>query len=143
MRQTTCSRNSAPRLLASDGLARANNPVGYAIRTAVNLGLEWRRRRDPAGDLPEAIETPQDGPIQLACNREEIERLLDAVRRLREPLRQVIVLRFIEDQRYEEIGAILGKTAQQVRGLAHKGIRALRNELDGLQNEVLSNAEQD
>ena len=132
------------RLLASDGLVRAESPVGYAVRTAVHLGLEWRRRRRGLGDeLLEVVEAPQDGPAQLAGRREEVEFLLDAVQRLREPLQQVIVLRFIEGQGYEEIGGILGKTAQQVRGLAHKGIRALRNDLSGLQDEVSPNARQD
>ncbi len=129
------------RLLASDGLARAQSPVGYAIRTAVHLGLEWRRRRRPPGDDSlQAVQAAHDGPLQLACRREEIERLLDAVQRLREPLRQVIVLRFIEGERYEEIGVVMGKTAQQVRGLAHKGIRTLRQELENLQDEALHNA---
>lgn len=118
----------AVRLMQADP-GRVRELAGYATRTAVHLGLDWRHRRArQANDLPD-VGDPRPTPDEQIEHRESLERLLDAVQRLREPLREIVVLRYIEDQSYEAIAAALGKTSQQVRGLAHKAIVALRTEL--------------
>jgi RNA polymerase sigma factor (sigma-70 family) len=115
------------RLIASETFAEAQIPVAFAVRSAVRLGLDWRKRkrRRPA-ELPEDLRSGEDEPSVQLSSREEIHRILDAVQGLREPLREILVLRYIEGEAYESIAAALGKSPHQVRGLAHKAIRQIR-----------------
>jgi RNA polymerase sigma factor (sigma-70 family) len=57
---------------------------------------------------------------------EELDRILDAMQRLSELSRRVVVLHYVERQDYAQIAQELGKTEHQVRGLCHKGLTKLR-----------------
>jgi RNA polymerase sigma factor (sigma-70 family) len=119
-------------LLVSETFAVAETPVAFALRAAVNLGLDWRRqKRRQADELPDCLCSAEAEPSIQLGNREELERILDAVQGLREPLREILVLRYIEGESYESIASALGKNRHQIRGLAHKGIREIRAQLDG------------
>jgi RNA polymerase sigma factor (sigma-70 family) len=122
------------KLHRSEGFAQAGNPQGYAYRAAVRLGLDWRRARtarpDPVAlkvDPPVAEESALERVIRL----EETEQVLDAVSQLEEPYRSACVMRWIQQMEYEAIGACLGKTPHQVRGLCHWALRQLRERLGG------------
>lgn len=55
--------------------------------------------------------------------------LYAAVSRLPAEQREVIVLRYVEGYRCEEVGLIMGKRSGAVRGIQHRAIRSLRRAL--------------
>ncbi len=117
------------RLSRSKGLERARDPYAYAWRAAANLAFEWRRRRkiklQPLGeDIRE--DEPTDQPLGKAIQDEQVQRVLEATSRLDELSRNVIVMRFIEQEPYEEIAARLGKDAAYLRSLCSKALARLR-----------------
>jgi len=120
------------RLWNSRAFDRAEDPFAYAYRTAINLAFEWRRRQQirrqslegncPAGpDHPSAI-----GKMILA---EELEQVLDATSRLSDLAREVVVMRYIEQDSYEEIAERLSKKPQYMRSVCAKAMAQLREML--------------
>lgn len=67
--------------------------------------LEAAESPSPAGDLP--LAAPADPPDAALAAREESELVRDALRRLPEPYRSVLVLRHYEGLKLREIAAVL------------------------------------
>jgi len=105
----------------------------YARRTAMNLAFDWRRRRANRRACPldavaeRASETA--GPLGQLVASEELEQVLAALDRLHGPSREVFVLRYLEQNSYEEIAEQLGKTVHQVRALCFRAMDTLRDVL--------------
>jgi len=129
----------AMRLCQSRGLEKARDPFPYAYRAAANLAFEWRRGQRAGRRLEHREDgSPATAPSPLGAliGEEELERVLDATTGLREPARNVVILRYIEQMSYEEIGRRLGKKPQHVRSIASKALSQLRTlladgEIDG------------
>ena len=60
---------------------------------------------------------------------EELEQVLDATSRLTDLARDVVVMRYIEQVSYEEIGRRLGKKPQHMRSVCAKAMAQLREML--------------
>jgi RNA polymerase sigma factor (sigma-70 family) len=120
------------RLCQSRGLEGATDPLAYAYRAAANLAFEWRRSRR-ARQQSEARNgaTPATAPSPLGAviKEEELEQVLDATARLRDVARNAVLLRYLEQMSYEEIGRRLGKKPQHVRSLTSKALAQLRMSL--------------
>jgi RNA polymerase sigma factor (sigma-70 family) len=120
------------KLATSDGFQRAANPAGFAYRTAANLAFDWRRanRRNSTTELNngEAI-APLAAPLTDMIRREELEQTLTAIGELPMKSRDIIVLRYFQQESYESIAAQVGKTAHQVRAIAHNAIKGLRESI--------------
>lgn len=105
----------------------------YARRTAMNLAFDWRRRQQVrrACTLDEVAERASEIPAPLGrlIADEELEQVLAAIDRLGGASREVFVMRYIEQDSYEEIAAQLGKTVHQVRALCFRAMSALRDRL--------------
>lgn len=117
------------RLSRSKGLERAQDPYAYAWRAATNLAFEWRRRQKvrPQPLEEDARENePHDQPLGRVIRDEQVRRVLEATSRLDELARNVIVMRFIEQEPYEEIAARLGRDAAYLRSLCSKTLVRLR-----------------
>ncbi len=117
------------RLCRSRRLEKAQDPGAYAYRAAVNLAFEWRRRqRVCAPQTAEKRDAPAVAPSPLGAviEEEEVERVLDATARLRDVARDALILRYVEEMSYEEIGRRLGKKPQHVRSLTSKALAQLR-----------------
>jgi RNA polymerase sigma-70 factor (ECF subfamily) len=56
--------------------------------------------------------------------------LTEALGRLTEPQRQVILLKFIEGRSNSEVAALLGKEEGAVKSLQHRALVALRHVLE-------------
>jgi RNA polymerase sigma-70 factor (ECF subfamily) len=105
----------------------------YARRTAINLAFDWRRRQRirRTGSLDDMAERASEtaGPLGRLIASEELEQVLAAVDRLAGASREAFVLRYIEQDSYEEIAEQLGKTVHQTRALCFKAMGALRSML--------------
>lgn len=118
------------KLAQSERFSQADDRLAYAIRMATNLAFDYRRssKRRETVELGEEPPGPaQASPLADLVCREELEHMLDAVGRLDTPGRELIVLRHLERQSYEEIARQLGKTPHQTRALAHKALEKLRS----------------
>jgi RNA polymerase sigma factor (sigma-70 family) len=127
------------KLAVSDGFRRAENRTAFAFRAAMNLAFDWRRsrKRITTADVDVGIQhSPVTSPLSDLVRREELEQTLSAIGELQTLHRDIVVFRYLEQQSYEAIAEQLGKTAHQVRAIAHKAIEQLRSLL-GAKSEVV------
>lgn len=116
------------KLNRSKAFDRADAPAAYAVRAAVHLAFDWRRRqkrRSESNSIPGDLAADCSSSDELD-NRDELEGVLDAMARLPNLQREIVVFHYLHHQSYEVIGGQLGKTAHQVRALCHKAVVQLR-----------------
>jgi RNA polymerase sigma factor (sigma-70 family) len=114
------------KLREAPGFARAENPRAYAFRTAIHLAFDWRRAQRPTEPLSADPAVTAAAPLDQLIEAEELDQTLEALQQLSELGRQVVVLRFLQQEEMPEIARQLGKTEHQVRGLCHKALEQLR-----------------
>ncbi|MGC1375305.1 MAG: sigma-70 family RNA polymerase sigma factor [Anaerolineales bacterium] len=105
----------------------------WLYRIAANAALDALRRERPSAEiesLPLADPTP--GPEQAAETDQRAAKVRQAVARLSEPLRVVLVLREYEELSYHEIAAALEIPLGTVMSRLNTARIQLRRELDGL-----------
>jgi RNA polymerase sigma-70 factor (ECF subfamily) len=120
------------RLWNSSAFDKAEDPFAYAYRAAINLAFEWRRKQKRTSRvLQENCPPPKDNPSTLGkmIQAEELEQVLDAASKLSDLARDVVVMHYIEQDSYEEIGRRLGKKPQYMRALCSKAMTELREML--------------
>jgi len=117
------------RLWNSGAFDKADDPFAYAYRAAINLAFEWRRKQKATFQISqENCPAPKESPSVLGkmIQAEELEQVLNAASRLTDLARDVVVMRYIEQDSYEEIGQRLGKKPQYMRALCAKAMARLR-----------------
>ncbi len=97
------------------------NPRAYLRRSVVNGSIAVIRRRQRAG-MVAADPAPISQPVQLV-------ELRDALLKLSERQRAVIVLRYVDGADDTEIAEALGVRRATVRSLAARGLADVRKEL--------------
>jgi len=118
------------KLSQSRAFAQAIDPGAYARRMAINLAFDWRRAgRRHTQDLGVDLVFSGRSPGEIVAEAEEVERILEVVEQLGDLARQAFTLRYIEQEGYERVGQILGKTAHQARGLCHMAVQQVRERL--------------
>lgn len=99
-------------------------------RTAAN----WLRRNAPRlrneTPLPHrrtlSIEDARKGPTGVLERDERYERVQAAIETLPERYRLAVVLRYLQELSYEEIGRFTGESRDEVRGILHRAGKQLR-----------------
>jgi len=128
------------RLGKSKRYSDIENLYAYARKAAVNLAFDYYRRSKRNTVSLDGIEgnlSRTDSPVTELIKREETLQLLEAVGRLKGNLRKVVVMHYIEEQSYEEIGEAIGTSSHQVRALCSRGINKLKERLrTGTRNSV-------
>jgi len=84
--------------------------------------------RDVA-EFPRLVADARSDPAHAAGASEERERVLELLRTLPAEYREPLMLRYIAGADYEEIGKQLGLSNGSLRGLLHRGMNRLREEL--------------
>lgn len=97
------------------------NPVGYLQRSVINLSITHVRRRTRARCLPTRR-------IEPAMNS-EIDSMWGVLEQLSARQRAVVVLRFYEDQTYEQIASTLDMPVGSVKSTLHRALSALKEQL--------------
>lgn len=105
--------------------------VSWLLRIAHNLGVSYLRSRKQNAELPETLidHSRLQNPEAALDQRLNSERVHDAILKLRDEHRKVIILRFVEDLEYREVAEILGKSVAAVRVIQHRALNALRKQL--------------
>ncbi len=105
--------------------------VSWLLRIAHNLGVSYLRSRKEASELPETLvdHDRYGSPEDTLQRHVETDRVREAIMRLRDEHRQVIILRFVEDLEYKEVAQIVGKSVAAVRVIQHRALNALRKQM--------------
>jgi RNA polymerase sigma-70 factor, ECF subfamily len=114
----------------SNGFRRASDPAAYAYRTAMHLAFAWhrrRKRRPEAETIRCDPESPAVDPLARIIHLEQFELVLQSLGKLPKSGRDIVVMRYIQGDSYEEIAGHFGKTTHQVRALCHKAIMRIRD----------------
>lgn len=117
------------KLSNSRGFKKSVSRDAYARRAAINLAFDWRRKYRQKHQYPaEALEpvSNESSPLSKLIRTEELEEILDAVGRLNRSWRQAIVMRYIQQQSYDDIAEQMEKTPHHVRALCSKALNRLR-----------------
>ena len=121
------------RLSQSAGFAKADNPYAYAWKSAANLAFRWHKRKKDRIQFLESVQLKQPSnqdALTEMIQQEEIQRVLYVTAGFKELARNVLVMRFIEQQSYEQIAERLGKNPDYLRALCSKTLKLLRNKLN-------------
>jgi RNA polymerase sigma-70 factor (ECF subfamily) len=68
--------------------------------------------------------------LQEIVVREDLERALAAIDQFPEPQRQILLLRFVEGLKLEEIAAVMGVPLNSVKSHIHRSRQKLLQQLD-------------
>jgi RNA polymerase sigma-70 factor (ECF subfamily) len=110
----------------------------WLIHVTRNACIDSLRRRrtyrtlvteDPEGDAMRRVPSAAPGPMSAAESADLQERLTSAIQELAEPYRSIVILREIQDLRYDEIVAALDLPLNTVKVYLHRGRRKLRERL--------------
>lgn len=97
----------------------------WLLRLARNLTIDYYRSAKTVDGIP--VETSPDEEPEKVLEREELKQSLQvAAHQLSAEQREVIVLRFIEQQPHAEVARHLGKSADTVRVIQHRALRNLK-----------------
>jgi RNA polymerase sigma-70 factor (ECF subfamily) len=82
--------------------------------------------------LNQSLVAKQSSPSQQAARRDQAVLLADALARLPEDYRQVLVLRHLEELTFPEVARRLGRSLDSVKNLWARALARLRHTLGGL-----------
>ena len=111
-------------------VSRHPAPRAWVVRTALNAGASWWRRRSrelPLGDHDAAASGHTQTGVETEAGLDTV--LLRALRRLPARQREVIVLRVFLDLDIETTARTLGIAPGTVRAHLSRAIAGLRNEI--------------
>lgn len=110
----------------------ANNPGSlgaFIFGIARNVLLQSYRGKKLIQEGNYSLEKiPSNKPsvFQEVSSREELDFALDAIKQLKEPERQILLLRFVEDLKVNEIANIMNMPINSVKSHIHRGRKKLR-----------------
>jgi RNA polymerase sigma factor (sigma-70 family) len=122
------------KLVRFKNLDKVDNLETYARQAAVSLALDWRKKHKlQTLSLQKAAKLPSDEnpPLSKLVEDEQLQKVLDAIGELKGLPRDAFVMRYVQQQPYNDIAAQLGKTPHQIRALCHKALNHLRFLLSG------------
>jgi RNA polymerase sigma factor (sigma-70 family) len=118
------------KLCNSKDLKKADNRQAYIYRAAINLAFDYRRHNHKQAALSlDEIAQPvsgQESALSKLVKSEQLEETLNAIGKLNKKSREIIIMRYIQEDSYETIAGHLGRTPHQVRALCHKAVEHLR-----------------
>jgi RNA polymerase sigma-70 factor (ECF subfamily) len=101
-----------------------------------NVKLEQELRKgldESAAQLENWLPAPDESPSQQAIKHEEADQLDQALTQLPPDQQQAVRLRILEGCSLEDISRQMGRSTDAVGALFRRGLKKLRNLLDGLQ----------
>jgi RNA polymerase sigma-70 factor (ECF subfamily) len=101
----------------------------YVFATAQHVQLRrWRDHRKQACPLAEALNVSDSrpSPVAVASDREQLERVLNAIGQLEDPSRNVLLLRFVEGFSIDEVAEALALPVGTVKSHIHRSRSRLK-----------------
>lgn len=105
--------------------------LAWLYTIARNRVIDYRRQNGRATlvDLEENLDASSDDPATETENLLEHAALANALEKLTEDQRQVILLKFVEEYSNASVAAVLGKTEGAVKSLQHRALAAMHRVL--------------
>lgn len=102
--------------------------VAWLLRIAHNLAVSFLRSKRDHSELDDGyVDHKRGGNPEEELEQSSDERSVrEAVMRLRDEQRQVIMLRFVEEMDYREVAEVIGKSVPAVRVIQHRALGNLR-----------------
>ena len=108
----------------------------WLYRIAHNLVANWHRDNSRHPEVPlddsSRLRHREDLPEMTLVRNQELESLLEIIRKLPDERQQLIILKFAEHLSNAEIGQIMGRSEGAVKSLYHRTLLALRDDLEVL-----------
>jgi RNA polymerase sigma-70 factor (ECF subfamily) len=106
----------------------------WLYRIAANLVIDHYRQRKKGMDAPllESQASDDTDPFDRLARTEEQLRLRVAIKALPETYQELLALRFVEDLPHTEIAAIMNKSAEALRAMQHRALKALGEQMERL-----------
>lgn len=111
-----------------DSLREAGAFGGWLAMIARNRAFDFHRRKNETDELTETVAENASTAPQA---KTEAIAALNAIRSLPEAYRETLILRLVEGMTGPEIAARTGLTPASVRVNLHRGMKLLREKLDG------------
>lgn len=107
--------------------------VAWLLRIAHNLTVSYLRSKRDHGALEETFidQKLHRNPEEALEQSTDEDSVRQAIMRLREEQRQVIILRFVEELDYREVAQVIGKSIPAVRVIQHRALGNLRKIMQG------------
>lgn len=106
----------------------------WLFRVAHNLVVDHyryhRKHISLRERLPKHLNQSDDSPLDWAHQRLNQQKLREALRELKEPYQQVLVLKYLNGFSTQEIAEVLQRNEGNVRILQHRALKALREILE-------------
>ena len=118
------------KLAGSKNLDKVGNLAAYARATAINLAFDWRRKEmklNTCSDEYIEHESEEKAALLHLIEREQLQIILDAAQRLSKTHRRVFVMRYLEQNSFEQIAQEVGKTPHHVRAIASRALSRVRD----------------
>lgn len=117
-----------------------NRFVTWLLAIAHNVGIDYLRKRNPAS--LDAMSDPEDGapfeppaggpsPLDEAMTNQQQERFAEALQQVPPLFREVLVLRFQEQLKLDEIAKLVRIPVATVKTRIYRGVQALRPAIKG------------
>jgi RNA polymerase sigma-70 factor (ECF subfamily) len=114
-----------------DAVRKFGRPGGGERERSLEAAVEYSSAR-----LESLLAADQTSPSGRADRNERLLRLADALSRLPEDQRRAVELRHLEGLPLAEIATRMARSVDSVVGLIHRGLRALRRDLEELRGET-------
>jgi RNA polymerase sigma-70 factor, ECF subfamily len=114
-----------------DGRGPTENVRAYLYRIAHNIATDYYRRK-PRTEVPlnsDLCGAAEDNPIHHFSQDEEQRMVREALFKLPIDQRRVLMLRFVEGWRHDEVAEALGKSPEATRALQHRALLSLKRML--------------
>ena len=101
----------------------------WLYRTAHNLVVDYFRKHKPVqvpSDQLRWVKSADEQPENIVDHNLKVERVAEAIRKLDETGKQVLILRFMEGLSHQDISSILGKSQAACRAIQYRALKTLR-----------------
>ena len=104
-------------------------------RKAKSFSLDSMLEDDDGGVLEANLPRDDTNTLEKACDRFDGARAVSAIRRLPEPYREVLALRYVDDLPIREIAGLVEESENVVSVRLHRGLKKLRAMLESEQEQ--------
>jgi RNA polymerase sigma-70 factor, ECF subfamily len=128
---------------ALDHIRRYNNRgvpfSAWLYRIAHNLVANWHRDNSRRKEVPleDYTQVPHRSlqPEASVVDNQELESLLNAIRRLPPERQQLLILKFVEGMSNADVAVIMMRSEGAIKSLYHRTLLALRDELNRMEQK--------
>lgn len=114
----------------NSGMMRCETSQAWLLKVAVNLCLDWLRRRKFRGEdrdeSQDELPDPSLNPLEECLDDEIQTTVREAILKLKPKYRAVIILRYLEGISYQEIAEMLDMRVSKVKSDIFRGRRELK-----------------